>query len=158
MNEILKQIALTIQKLRMQIEQLPTENGKKVLAFCLKNAGKSFGNKYIDLGCAEEVNAVIQLVLGFQIGGGASTYLMYQALKDKKRFLKISQPIGGDVVISPTGYGNGKISGHVGIYVGDKIMSNDSKTGKFVKNFTLQSWKNRYVVIGNLPMEYYRII
>ena len=160
MNEILKQIALTIQKLRMQIEQLPTENGKKVLAFCLKNAGKSFGNKYVDVGCAEEVNAVVQLALGVQVGGGASTYLMYQALRDKKRFLEVSNPIGGDIVISPSGHGNGNLSnGHVGIYIGDNnIMSNDSRNGKFIKNFTLNSWQDRYVVAGGFPMRFYRII
>lgn len=157
---LLEQIQLTINKIRMQIENIQTENGKKLLEFCLKNEGKSFGNKYVDVGCVDELNAVANLALGFQIGGGYSTYLLYQALQDKKRFMEVSRPIGGEIVVSPTGYGNGIIkNGHTGFYVGDnRIMSNDSRDGKLKKNYTLKSWRERFVTQGGFPMRFYRVL
>lgn len=155
---ILQQIELAIKKIRMQIENIQTENGRKILEFCLKNEGKSFGNNYVEYGCADEVNAVLSLITGFAAGGGASTYLLYQALQDKKRFMEITNPIGGEVIISPTGYGRSK-NGHTGFYTGDnKIMSNDSKDGKLKKNFTLKSWKEKYVIQGGFPMKFYRVL
>lgn len=111
-----------------------------------------------ELGCAETVNAIHRKEFGFDIGGSLSTYNMYQALKASKEFIKADQPMPGDVVISPTGYGSGALpNGHVGIVGKDgKIMSNDSYKGTFEENYTLTTWYNRYVVKGGYPMDYYR--
>lgn len=162
----IKIIGLMIQWKMLELQKymatLQTENGKKLLAFCLANEGTSFGNQYVDVGCAEEVNAVMSVALGFQIGGGASTYLMYQALQDKKRFKKspLTTLVGGEIIISPSGYGNGNLkNGHVGTYVGNgEIMSNNSKTGRLEKTHTLDKWKEKYVIIGGYPMEAYRVL
>jgi len=98
----------------------------------------------------------------FQIGGSSSTYLMYSALQDIKRFLKVQehQLLGGEIVISPTGYGSGALkNGHTGVYVGgNSIMSNDSSTGLLATNYTIISWRDRYVIKGRFPMEFYRIL
>src|SRR3954462_12894985 len=67
------------------------------------------------------------------------------------RNLPRSRPPSGDIVISPTGYGNGSMpNGHVGI-IGDngQIMSNNSATGLWDIHFTLASWKARYVDQGD---------
>lgn len=111
-----------------------------------------------ELACAETVNAIHKYAFWFEIGGGASTYQMYKALLSHKDFIKVDQPMAGDIVISPTGYGNGKLSnGHVGIVgANDTIMSNSSKTGTFESNYTLVSWKKRYVTLGGYPMHYFR--
>ena len=155
-----RKLALLLQLLHLIRMDTQTENGKKVLDFCLKNLNRSFGNQYVDTGCAEEVNAVVSMALGFKIGGGASTYLMYRALQDKNRFVKVMNLLGGEIVISPSGYGSGMLSnGHVGIYLGnDAIGSNDSRTGLCRSNYTIRAWRERYAVIGDVPMEYYRIL
>jgi hypothetical protein len=39
---------------------------------------------------------------------------MYLALPNNKKLAKVTSPIKGDIVMSPTGYGNGYVSnGHV---------------------------------------------
>lgn len=113
-----------------------------------------------ELGCAETVNAIHKKTFGHEIGGSVSTYLLYQALRSSTEFIKVDAPLRGDIVISPTGYGSGGLSnGHVGI-VADSgmIMSNDSRTGLFSLNYTLDSWRNRYVKLGGYPMDFYRRI
>lgn len=113
-----------------------------------------------ELGCAETINAIHRKVFGFEIGGGLSTNRMYKVLDRSPLFLRIDQPSEGDLVISPTGYGNGRLpNGHVGIVSKDgMIMSNDSKTGLFVENYSLNTWKDRYVGQGGYPVCFFRRI
>lgn len=111
-----------------------------------------------EYGCAETVNAIHTRAFGAPIGGDVSTYRLYSAIRVHSRFIGSDTPRRGDIVLSPSGYGNGKLSnGHVGI-VGDNgvIMSNDSKTGLFTENFTLDSWRKRYVDLGGYPMLFFR--
>lgn len=111
-----------------------------------------------EYGCAETVNEVHKKCFGFPIGGELSTYKMYAVLKSSPLFTKVDSPLNGDIIISPTGYGNGKLSnGHVGIMAfGDKIMSNNSYTGKFEQNYNLATWRARYKDIGNYPVDFFR--
>lgn len=113
-----------------------------------------------EFGCAESVNAVHQKAFGASIGGGGSTYLLYQALLKHPRFLKVDVPGPGDVIISPSGYGNGKLkNGHVGIMgKADIIMSNDSDTGMFLEKYTLESWRDRYAIYGGYPVLFFKRI
>ncbi len=122
--------------------------------------GKKMSPLYKAYGCAEAVNAVVMLAIGNAVGGGASTYQMYQELKKNKRFKKLDRPEEGDIVISPSGYGNGKIAnGHVGILgAGGFIMNNNSNTLKWDTHYDLDSWRKRYVVKGGFPMDYFRVI
>lgn len=115
-----------------------------------------------EYGCAESVNDIHQAAFGTQIGGDVSTYRLYAALKDQPvLFEEIDQPLSGDICISPTGYQTGKNppfkNGHVGI-VGENgvIMSNDSGTGKFMQNYSLATWRARYVDMGGFLMKFYR--
>ena len=111
-----------------------------------------------ELGCAETVNAIHKKVFGFEVGGNLSTNRMYKALDKNPLFVRIDNPSEGDIVISPTGYGNGRLSnGHVGIVSKDgMVMSNDSATGLFIENFTLDTWKARYRDIGGYPVAFFR--
>ena len=115
-----------------------------------------------ELGCAETVNAIHKEVFGFEIGGKLSTNRMYKALNKSPLFLRIDNPSEGDLVISPTGY-KSRITpitnGHVGIVSKDgMIMSNDSVTGLFIENYSLDTWKGRYVIQGSYPMCFFRRI
>jgi peptidoglycan hydrolase-like protein with peptidoglycan-binding domain len=110
-----------------------------------------------EVACAETVNAIYKKAFGKEIGGGASTYMLYESLKNNPLFVKTNSPSAGDIVISPTGHGNGTLSnGHVGIVgVDNSIMSNNSSTGKFTRNFTFESWRTRYVYRGGFPMAFF---
>ena len=153
---------MRIFDLKQKLNSMKTENGHKIYQTAIQCEGQSWGNNYVAFGCAEEVNAIIKKALGREIGGDVSTTRMYEALRNNPlRFLEVEAPIEGDIVISPTGYGTtGKVlNGHVGIYVGNQdIMSNDSQTGKFEKNYTLFSWKKRYGEEGGYPVKFYRVI
>lgn len=114
-----------------------------------------------ELGCAETINEIYKKAFGEPIGGGVSTYLLYKALKTHPFFQKVDVATPGVIVISPTGYGgkNGVLHGHAGI-AGENgiIMSNDSNTGKFLENFTVESWRNRFERKGGYPVLFYRRI
>jgi len=69
-----------------------------------------------ELDCANTVNTLHIRAFGYAIGGGASTWLLHKALQHSPYFTKVDIPLPGDIVISPSGHGNGKLSnGHVGI-------------------------------------------
>lgn len=123
-------------------------------------SGKKAPKEY---GCAEAVNRVFCELFGNDIGGDVSTTRLYEALKKSNRFIKVSRPdqaLRGDIIISPTGYGSGAIpNGHVGIFSDNfKIMSNDSKTGKWIENYDIHSWTKRYVIGGGYPIYIFRVI
>lgn len=113
-----------------------------------------------ELGCAETVYDILARAFPLNVGFPLviSTSKLYDALKSSSKYIKIDQPLEGDIIISPTGYGNGGLSnGHVGIKGElDKIMSNSSFTGKFEENYTIVTWKARYTDIGGYPMFYFR--
>lgn len=113
-----------------------------------------------ELGCAETVNAIIEQALGYPAGGTLSTNLMYKALLKHTKFIKVDQALPGDIIISPTGYGNGGLSnGHVGIFgENEGIMSNSSATGRFEANYTLKTWVARYRGKGGYPIVFFRAI
>lgn len=110
--------------------------------------------------CAITVNRIYQKTFGTEIGGGASTYWLYNALLANTGFEMVDIPKEGDIVISPTGYAGkgGTIpNGHTGICGKDGlIMSNDSATGLFKQNYTISTWYTRYVEHGHFPMKYFR--
>jgi hypothetical protein len=86
------------------------------------------------------------------------TYNTYGILRTAKDFEEVKEPLEGDILISPTSYGNGKISsGHIGI-VGKSniIMSNNSNNGKFEENYTMTTWKHYFVEKGGFPMKFFR--
>ena len=113
-----------------------------------------------EVGCAETVNAIHKKAFGYEIGGGVSTNQLYKALISHSKFIGVDSPLEGDVIISPTGYGNGKLTnGHTGVMgKNGVIMSNDSSTGLFKENFTLESWRSYYGSRGGYPVKFFRRI
>ncbi len=113
-----------------------------------------------NLGCVEALNNLAIRAIGRPIGGGFSSYWLYDELtKNKERFKQVKEPLRGDVIISPSGHGNGKIkNGHTGIVSDDgKIMSNDSAKLLWLQNWTIDRWKKRYQEKGGFPVEYFRV-
>lgn len=112
-----------------------------------------------EYGCAETVSDLLKMA-GFDIGLYLSTYQLYYALKSNSGFIRVDTPLYGDIIISPTGFGNGMLpNGHVGICgKDDKIMSNNSFTGLFEENYTQDAWKARYQKVGGYPLIYFRKI
>ncbi len=117
------------------------------------------------LGCAETVNAIFETALGSPIGGGASTHLMYLCLTRNPsigplKFIEVTDPLPGDIIISPTGYGNNAVmpNGHVGIVAKYGILSNNSENGLLQEYYTIQTWSDRYQTKGGYPVYYFRVL
>ena len=141
---------------------IATSAGKKLHKVALTCLGQDVGDSgYGDeVDCAITVNNVVFKAFQDYVGGDISTLRMFHALKGNKKFVQVKTPLAGDIIISPTGYGNGRLSnGHTGfISYGDKILSNDSKTGLFMPNYTRKAWKERYSDKGGFPIYYFRRI
>ena len=68
---------------------------------------------------------------------------MYRSLLTDKRFKRVNTPEKGDIIISPTDYGQGY--GHTGIVSdGGKIMSNNSKTFLWDEHLSIGEWWLKY--------------
>lgn len=117
-----------------------------------------------EFGCAETIDTIHKKAFGTWIAPGSgptlSTNVLYQTfLKNKMSWQQTKDPVPGAIVISPTGYGTNPSmpNGHVGIVSKDgRIMSNTSATGLFMENYTLDTWKARYVTLGGYPMLFFR--
>lgn len=113
-----------------------------------------------ELGCAETIYDILASAFPLNVGFPftVSTSQLYMSLRTCDKYILVDQPLEGDIVISPSGYGNGALSnGHIGIKGElDKIMSNSSATGTFEENYTMDTWKARYVGIGGYPMVFFR--
>lgn len=142
---------------------------------------QSFVNKKIDVtprdivpdgvACAEVFMAIERAAFpnsDFKPSNPNSTLYVRKALRDRTDLWKqVYIPAPGDAVVSPTGYGMKKNPdgtpviphGHIGyMLLNGRIASNTSKTGLFEDNYSLESWKERWVVRGGYPMEFYRRI
>lgn len=111
-----------------------------------------------EVDCADTVSVVLKTA-GFDIGNFRLTTDLYRYLLFKgENWREVFKPLRGDIIISPTGYGNGKLtSGHVGIMLNSyDIASNKSATGIFCKNYNLDSWRQRYRDIGGFPIVFIR--
>lgn len=83
----------------------------------------------------------------------AGTYTLWDMLAHRADYERVTVPSPETIIISPTGTGNGSIPGHTGIFLRDGVIaSNDSQTGKFLKNYTLDTWKKRYVDKGGFKI------
>lgn len=111
-----------------------------------------------ELGCAESVSTILNHLFP-DVPVLISTGGLYTFLKASSHFVLVGTPEAGDIIISPTGFGgyNGINNGHTGILDNNGvIMSNNSATGKFLRNYTIESWVARYKVKGGYPVIYFR--
>ena len=87
----------------------------------------------------------------------AGTWTLWDILEHHKDYERVTVPSAETIVISPTGTGNGSMPGHVGIMLDNNVIaSNDSATGKFLKNYTLDTWRDRYVTKGGFKIYMYK--
>lgn len=121
-----------------------------------------------EVGCAEAASFILEKsgVLGLPLKGIAGTATLYQWLLANPAFKRVYEPEQGALIISPTSYGNGTISGHVGflgalgkMYAGDYgIVSNDSNTGLLLELWDLSRWEKFYGKQGGLPVAFFRAL
>jgi|GEM_PF-2681440 len=157
--EVIKLIYNMYESL-FKVINLQTSAGKRLCKYAIANLGLDVAPLNNEFGCAEAVNNIVFEAFGDYAGGDVSTYRMYHSIKNNKKFIRVTKPLAGDIILSPTGFGNGNLSnGHVGIVsYGYSILSNDSVTGKWMPNYTFKSWKKRYGDKGGFPICYYRRI
>ena len=137
----------------------PTVESLKLYQTAKNALGQALSPKYTHYGCAEAVNNVSLRAFGEPVCDSPSTMVMYQTLLEHPKYVQVYNPVYGDIIISPTGYGNGKISnGHVGILGKYGIMSNSSVSLKWELGYNMASWKQRYQNLGGYPIYYFRKI
>ncbi len=142
---------------------LTTVQGQRIYKTAVSLIGLDASPKDLatdDLGCAESVSTILATLFPpFQVILG--TYALFLALRGAPEFVEVTNPLPGDVIISPTGLGGqgGIAHGHTGI-VGENriVISNDSATGKWSSNYTLDSWRARYAQRGGYPVFFFRRI
>ncbi|MES2060221.1 MAG: hypothetical protein V4438_04290 [Patescibacteria group bacterium] len=144
---------------------LQTSNSIKLYeaAAAAFNAGRSLvpPNYSKMLGCAISINTLYRETFGHEIGGEASTYQFWQAIKNSNDFIQVQIPLPGDIIISPTGTQPSQSplrNGHVGVVAKFGILSNNSANGLFQEHYTLGSWADRYVKLGGFPIFYFRAV
>lgn len=114
-----------------------------------------------DVGCAETVSRIVQAVdpsyLPWIVTGTASLFdLLYQDTKHW-RLVPHFDAKPGDIILSPTGKGNGTIkNGHTGIVGKTCILSNNSATGRLDTHLTLEQWNATFGKKGGFPIYYFR--
>lgn len=87
----------------------------------------------------------------------AGTWTLYDILEHRPDYERVTVPSPETIIVSPTGTGNGSIPGHTGIILDDNVIaSNDSGTGKFIKNYTLDTWQKRYADQGGFKLFMYK--
>ena len=127
---------------------------------------KVYRNINPEVACANVVTGVFELVDDSIFGARGredrinGTYTLSDVLSRHPRFKKLNAPLPGCVILSPTGKGKAGTVGHVGFVDldGKSILSNSSYTGRFERNYTLDSWHKRYTVGFGIPPEYYIIV
>jgi hypothetical protein len=109
-----------------------------------------------ELGCAETVTEILKKVYP-ETPIITGTWTLWAYFSKSALWFPMLEPEPGCVVISPSGKGNGKFPGHAGFIMDDgTIASNDSYTGKFERNYTLDTWKERYQKKGGFPVYFYK--
>lgn len=112
-----------------------------------------------EVGCAEAVTTILK-ECGTLDQVIAGTWTLNDHLQKSKYWLPTPQPQAGDIIISPTGsVKNAPFRGHVGIVGNNGIVyANNSWTGKWSTNYTLDTWKEHYHKAGGYPVYYYTYI
>src|SRR3990167_6058245 len=165
MQTMLQLLSALTDKLKTLVVQknAPTASGQKLyetaLTFISIDASP-LDNAPDELGCVESLEQVYFKAFGEYLGGGVSTLRLYYALLNNKKFVKVTSPLEGDIILSPTGMASKKTeitNGHVGICgQNGKIMSNNSSNGLWMQNYDTWSWRMRFITNGGYPLYLFR--
>lgn len=165
MDTLLKLLASLTDRLRTLVVQknAQTAPGLKLYETAVSFLGQDASplDKAPDnLACVESLEQVYYKAFGEYIGGGVSTLRLYHALKNNKKFVKVTSPIAGDIILSPTGMASKKThitNGHTGVCgQNGRIMSNNSSNGKWEQNYDMWTWRLRYQTNGFYPLFLFR--
>lgn len=132
--------------------------GQMVLVYSKLALGTDFSQLTPDdVGCAESVTKLLRGVDKRLVPIITGTASLNAELWKSPRFKEVGVPRPGDIIISPTGRGNGRVpNGHVGIVGEDGVIySNNSHTGKWDKHLTLRGWYAHFGDRGGYPIYYY---
>lgn len=141
------------------MQNLQTPQSETLANVTRENIGKDLSPTQDAFGCAETVCTLTHLAFS-DTWKTLSTKELYDHLFISPAYAKVTVPLAGDIIVSPTGLGNGRIAnGHTGVVQeGGLIASNDSYTSKLELNYNLESWAQRYGVVGGFPIAYFRRI
>lgn len=137
------------------INMEPVKTNKEKLADIANSyIGKDASPKNLapkELSCAEGVSNIIQELYSDFPSSVLSTAELDHFLTKSTHFAYTKFPRKGCVINSPR---NASKNGHCGIYVTDtEIASNDSSTGRFERNYTIDSWVKE--MRGNRDLKIY---
>lgn len=158
MRDVLETLKLQLLTLQKKLQSQEPKTLYEAARRQLGNDASPRDRASDELGCAESVSEIIQDVLpDFPVVTG--TYTLWILLSHDKRFRQVTNNLPGTIIISPTGTARKhKFPGHVGICgFSGTIMSNNSRTGIFEENYTLQSWEKRYEVEGGYPVYFFEL-
>lgn len=160
LERTLNAIVITLRKLQRHLEMRDSTRTtrQKLYEVAVRTLGKDASPLDLvndDLGCAESVSTLLSKIMAFSIITG--TYTMLERLSKDSRFVRVYEPVmAGTIILSPTGTGNGKIIGHVGIVgLNGKVYSNNSATGLWDDYYTIETWKQRYSDTGGLSLYFF---
>lgn len=117
------------------VDNVQTPNSIKLYEVAAASLGSPMVPKGYNpvLGCAISLNQVYKKAFSIDIGGDASTYMLWQALKKQTdKFKQVNSPLPGDIIMCATGTqpANSPIrNGHTGIVAKYGILSNNSNNG-----------------------------
>lgn len=152
-----KVIPATVVATPIPMSIAPISNAQKLVAEAKACLGQElWQGTGVDptVACAISVNKVYEKVFGVQIGGGASTHDLYQALLRHPGFKITTTYAPGCIIISPTGWGSNPQypNGHVGIVCNFGICANYSPTGKWSEIYTsYEAWVAQFGTIEDYP-------
>lgn len=111
-----------------------------------------------DFACVESLTTILRKYLkDFPIM--TYTPLLLKQLQSDIRFKASNEFKVGNIIISVTKTGNGKIVGHTGILGRNgKILSNASSSGLFTDKYDNMSWIERYSRQGQLALYIFELI
>ncbi len=157
MIELIRQKLKVLYQLLFDMDNTQTEKSKKLYEVTKAHVGQDLSPTQDKFGCAETVYTLLRLAFG-DTWKTLSTKHSFEHMVESPYYAKVLSPLAGDIIVSPTGYGNGNISnGHMGIVLeSGLIASNNSENSRLEINYNLASWKQRYGVVGGFPITYFR--
>lgn len=113
-----------------------------------------------ELGCVDSVSSLIRKIFpDLNFPSLYHTARLFAYLEKSPSFKPVDKPLPGDIVLNVTGTGNGRVKhGHTGVCGYKWIMSNDSRTGLWLANYTYPAWKAAFESKGGMVTYYYRIV
>lgn len=111
-----------------------------------------------EVACVESLCNIVRQVMPMPDLFNTKELLEY--CNKSKHWRRTEEPKRGNLIISATGTGNGKIPhGHCGIHNGlGWIMSNTSANGKWERNYSIEGWVKRYRQTGGMRLFYFEAV